>query len=60
MELEVRDRDKKQSLKAFIPIGIAFVGAGVTYIVAVNAGVGAGLIAVGVAFMIGGARRSKD
>jgi mannitol-specific phosphotransferase system IIBC component len=60
MELKMKKQDQNINYKAFIPIGITFMGAGVTFMVAVNPGVGAGLIAVGVAFMIVGVRKSKD
>ena len=60
MELKMTNQNQKPNYKAFIPIGITFMGAGVTFMVAVNAGIGAGLIAVGVAFMIVGVRKSKE
>ena len=59
MELKMTKQNQKPNYKAFIPIGIVFMGAGVTFMVAVNAGVGAGLIVIGAAYMVIGARRSK-
>ncbi len=35
-------KNQKPNYKAFIPIGITFMGAGITFMVAVNPGVGAG------------------
>jgi len=58
--MELKMKNQKPNYKAFIPIGIAFMGAGITFMVAVNPGVGAGLIAIGVAFMVIGVRRSRD
>ncbi len=56
----MKNQNQKPNYKAFIPIGITFMGAGVTFMIAVNPGVGAGLIAVGVAFMVIGVRKSKE
>lgn len=43
---------QKINYDAFIPIGICFIGAGVVFMAAVNRGVGAGLMGVGVAWVI--------
>ena len=56
----MKNQNQKPNYKAFIPISIVFIGAGVTFMIAVNPGVGAGLIAVGVAFMVSGARKSRE
>ena len=60
MELTMTNQNQKTNYKAFIPIGITFMGAGVTFMVTVNPAVGAGLIAVKVAYLIIGARKSKE
>ena len=60
MELKMKNKDQNINYKAFIPIGITFIGAGVTFMIAVNPAIGAGLIAVGAAYMVIGARKSKD
>ena len=54
------DQNQKPNYKAFIPIGITFMGAGVTFMVAVSQGIGAGLIVIGVTFMIVGVRKSRE
>lgn len=38
--------------RAFFAIGVVFMGAGVTFLVSVNKGVGAGLIGIGALYMI--------
>ncbi|MFC1786483.1 hypothetical protein ACFLY8_00385 [Halobacteriota archaeon] len=43
---------QKINYDAFIPIGVCFMGSGVVFLAAVNPGVGAGLMGVGVAWMI--------
>ena len=44
---------KKQiNYKVFFPVGIAFIGAGAVFLASVNEGVGAGLIILGVVYMI--------
>jgi len=60
MELIMKKQDQNINYKAFIPIGIAFIGAGVTFMATVNPMIGVGLIGVGLAFVIIGARRSKE
>jgi hypothetical protein len=52
------NKDQKINYKAFIPIGVIFIGAGITFMIAVNSMIGVGLIGVGVAFVIIGARKS--
>lgn len=54
------NQNQKPNYKAFIPVGITFMGAGVTFMITVNPGIGAGLIGVGVAFVIVGARKSRE
>jgi len=49
MELKMKNKDQNINYKAFIPIGITFIGAGVTF-----------MIAVGAAYMVIGVRKSKD
>jgi len=56
----MKNNDQKINYKAFIPIGITFIGAGVTFMIAVNSIAGAGLIGVGLAFVIIGAKRTQD
>ena len=53
---------KKQepNYKAFIPVGISILGAGVALMAAVNPGVGAALIAVGIIFIIIGIKKQKE
>ena len=41
--------------KAFIPIGVTFLGAGVVFLTAVNSGVGTGLMVVGAIWIVIGA-----
>jgi len=60
MELKMKKQDQNINYKVFIPIGITFIGADVTFMIAVNPMIGAGLIGVGLAFVIIGARRSKE
>ena len=50
---------KKPNYKAFIPIGITFVGTGVVFMAAVNPVVGLALIGVGIAFVAIGIK-NKD
>jgi hypothetical protein len=47
-------------LQGFIPVGITFISAGVTFLIAVNSMIGVGMIAVGVAFVIIGAKKSRE
>jgi len=56
----MKNQNQKPNYKAFIPIGVTFMGAGVTFMVAVNPGVGAGLIVLGAVFMIAGVRKTRD
>jgi len=56
----MKKQDQNINYKAFIPIGIAFIGAGVTFMAAVNPMIGVGLIGVGLAFVVIGTRRSKE
>ena len=56
----MKNKGQNINYKAFVPVGVTFIGVGVTFMVAVNPAIGAGLIAVGVAYMVIGARRSKD
>jgi len=56
----MKNQDQNINYKAFIPVGITFIGAGVAFMVAVNPAIGAGLIAVGITFMIVGVRKSKE
>ena len=50
---------KKKNLKPFFPVGICFMGAGVVFLVAINEGVGAALIGLGVLYMILGGNALK-
>jgi uncharacterized membrane protein len=56
----MKNNDQKINHKAFVPIGITFIGSGVTFMIAVNPMIGVGLISVGLAFMIRGAKRNQD
>lgn len=56
----MKNQDSKPNYKAFIPIGITFMGAGVTFLATINPGVGAGLIAVGIVFLVVGVRKSRQ
>jgi hypothetical protein len=51
---------KEPNYKAFIPIGITFMGAGVALMAAINPGVGVGLIGVGVVFLIIGIKKTRE
>jgi hypothetical protein len=50
---------KIKDYRALFASGIAFLGAGVVFLTSVNSGVGAGLLIIGAAFMIIGAK-NKD
>ena len=56
----MKNNEQKINYKAFVPIGITFIGSGITFMIAVNSMVGAGLIGIGLAFVIIGAKRTKD
>jgi len=56
----MKNNDQKVNYKAFIPIGITFIGSGLTFMIAVNSMIGVGLIGVGFAFVIIGAKRTQD
>ena len=56
----MKSNDQKVNYKAFVPVGITFIGSGVTFMIAVNPMIGAGLIVVGLAFVIRGAKRTHD
>ena len=56
----MKNKDQKINYRVFIPIGITFIGAGATFMIAANSMIGVGLIGVGLAFVIIGARRSKE
>ena len=56
----MKNNDQKNNYKAFIPIGVTFVGSGVTLMIAVNPMIGVGMIGVGLAFIISGAKRAQD
>lgn len=51
----MNNNNQKVNYKAFIAIGITFIGAGTTFMIAVNPLFGVGLISVGVVFVIVGA-----
>ncbi|MDD4898235.1 MAG: hypothetical protein PHY70_02465 [Methanocellales archaeon] len=52
----MKGQAKKQK---FIAIGACFMGAGLALMVSVNPGVGAGLVGVGVAWMIIGLKKAE-
>ncbi len=55
------NESKKPNYKAFIPVGITFLGTGVVFITAVNTVIGLGLIGVGIAFIaVGIKNKNKD
>ena len=56
----MKNKYPKINYKAFIPIGVTFIGSGVTLMIAVNSMIGAGLIFVGLAFVLSGAKRTQD
>ena len=60
MELKMKNNEQKINYKAFIPVGITFIGSGVTFMIVVNSMIGAGLIGVGVAFIISGVKRTQN
>ncbi len=43
---------KKKNFKPFFPLGICFIGAGVTFIAAVNRGLGISFIGLGIIWMV--------
>jgi len=51
---------QKPNYKAFIPVGISFIGAGTVFMTAVNPGVGVGLMGVGIVFLIIGIKKRKQ
>ncbi len=53
----MKEQNKKQK---FIAIGVCFIGAGVVFMASVNPGVGAGLMGVGVAWIIIGLKKRKN
>lgn len=52
-------KESEPNYRAFIPIGIIFMGAGVVFMTTVNPGVGLGLTGVGIAFLVIGIRKQK-
>lgn len=56
----MKNNEQKINYKAFVPIGITFIGSGVTFMIAVSSMIGAGLIGVGLVFVIIEAQRTKD
>ncbi|MGD9328869.1 MAG: hypothetical protein PVH48_07885 [Cyclobacteriaceae bacterium] len=50
---------KKPNYKAFIPVGITFLGTGVVFMAAVNPAIGLAFIGVGIAFIAIGVK-NKD
>jgi len=60
IEVKMTNKDQKINYKAFIPTGITFIGAGIAFMAAVNPGIGAGLIAVGVIFVVIGAIKTRS
>lgn len=56
----MKNKDQQSNYKVFIPVGITFIGAGVTFLIAVNSMVGVGMVAVGGAFVIIGAKKSRE
>ena len=56
----MKNNDKKVNYKAFIPIGFTFIGSGLTLMITLNSMIGVGLIGVGFAFVIIGAKRTQD
>lgn len=51
--------EQKPNYKAFIPVGITFIGSGVAFTAAVNPAIGLGLIGVGIAFIAIGAKKAQ-
>jgi hypothetical protein len=53
--------EKKQepNYKAFIPVGITFIGAGVVLMIAVGVPIGLGLVSVGIAFLAIGINKTR-
>jgi hypothetical protein len=60
MEMKMKTNNQQVNYKALIGAGIAFIGAGITFMIAVNPMIGVGLISVGVVFVIVGARKRKE
>lgn len=59
---KMKKRDKKSrqiNYKAFLPIGVTFMGAGVVFLTDINKGVGAGLIILGAVYLILGAKHKN-
>jgi len=56
----MKNNDQKVNYKAFIPIGFTFIGSGLTLMITLNSMIGVGLIGIGFAFVIIGAKRTQD
>ena len=52
-------RKKEMNYHALFVSGIAFMGAGIVFFTSVNVGVGAGLLGMGMVFMIIGGRNKN-
>lgn len=51
---------KQHNFKAFIPIGITFIGSGVVFITSVNPVIGTSLITIGIVWVILGVKNRKE
>jgi hypothetical protein len=54
------NKNQKVNYKALIGAGIAFIGAGIAFMISVNPAIGAGLIGIGITFLIIGVRKQKE
>ena len=52
--------EQKTNYKAFIPVGITFIGSGIAFTAAVNPAIGIGLLGVGIALIAIGAKKAQE
>jgi len=52
-------KSNKPNYKAFIPIGITFIGTGIVFMTAVNPVIGIGIAGVGIAFIVIGVKHKS-
>ena len=51
---------KKPNYKAFIPIGITFIGTGIVFMTSINTVLGCGIMGIGLTFLVVGIKKSKQ
>jgi hypothetical protein len=53
-------KKRKINYKAFMPVGLTFVGAGVVFMTAVNVVIGISLIGIGIIYVVIGVRKQNQ